>query len=38
MLTLSSQLSMLMEELREIAPDKIAAIEEKMKEEAAALW
>jgi EAL domain-containing protein (putative c-di-GMP-specific phosphodiesterase class I) len=37
-LTLSSQLSMLMEELREIAPDKIAAIEEKMKEEAAALW
>jgi len=37
-LTLSSQLSMLMEELREIAPDKVAAIEEKMKEEAAALW
>ena len=37
-LTLSSQLSQLMEELRAIAPDKVAAIEERMKEEAAALW
>lgn len=36
--TLSSQLSQLMEELRAIAPDKVAAIEERMKEEAAALW
>ena len=37
-LTLSSQLSMLMEELREIAPERVAAIEKKIKEEAAALW
>ena len=37
-LTLSSQLHKLMEELRKVAPDKIAAIEKKMKEEAAALW
>ena len=37
-LTLSSQLSKLMEELRKVAPDKVAAIEKKMKEEAAALW
>ena len=37
-LTLSSQLHKLMEELRQVAPDKIAAIEKKMKEEAAALW
>ena len=36
--TLSSQLNQLMEELREIAPERVAAIEEKMKEEAAALW
>jgi EAL domain-containing protein (putative c-di-GMP-specific phosphodiesterase class I) len=37
-LTLSSQLSKLMEELRKVAPEKVAAIEKKMKEEAAALW
>lgn len=37
-LTLSNQLHNLMEELREVAPDKVAAIEEKLKKEAAALW
>ena len=37
-LTLSNQLHDLMEELRELAPDKVAAIEEKMKKDAAALW
>jgi len=37
-LTLSNQLHKLMEELREVAPDKIAAIEEKIKKDAAALW
>lgn len=35
-LTLSRQLHQLMEELRELAPDKIAAIENRMKKEAAA--
>ena len=34
----SVPLHKLMEELRQVAPDKIAAIEKKMKEEAAALW
>lgn len=37
-LTLSNQLHKLMEELREVAPDKVAAIEEKIKKDAAALW
>ncbi len=36
-LTLSHQLHALMEELREVAPERIAAIESKLKEEAAAL-
>ena len=37
-LTLSHQLYTLMEELREVAPERIAEIERKMKKEAAALW
>ncbi|SHK52505.1 diguanylate cyclase (GGDEF) domain-containing protein [Selenomonas ruminantium] len=37
-LTLSKQLRQLMEELREIAPEKIAEIENRLKREAAAPW